>query len=78
MSECKEESTLAGGTSKGRTRELIRKNYCQGDGSPPAGGGGGGGGQDCNCKWGRISKGGGCMPWIENTQKTERNEMDVA
>ena len=44
----KEESTLAGGTSKGRTRECIRKNYCQGDGSPPGGGGvqgaGGGGG----------------------------------
>ena len=42
VSECKEESTLAGGTSKGRTRERIRKNCCQGDGSPPVGGGGGG------------------------------------
>ena len=33
------ETTLAGGTSKGRTRERVRKNYCQGDGSPPGGGG---------------------------------------
>ena len=39
VSECKEESTLAGGTSKGRTR-AHQKNYCQGDGSRHEGLGG--------------------------------------
>ena len=44
VSDCEEESTLAGGTSKGRPKERIRKSYCQGDGSPPGGNFAGGGG----------------------------------